>query len=552
MIETSHNMQLDIFFTKCKIGGRRSLRSGSKQAIHNRAGGASTTLPTLPFEKRLKRGATERRADVEDSSSLAVNEDQDKFITPADMENTTLEGKLNNPSDIDLEVIENLEEMKKVTLTFQKYFKRTAAENGELYEQFGKYKELLIDARKRHTNLNEKVLQFQREKAELSQMKDELLLRSKLFKEENEQLRMEIESMEADKKQQKLLSDETEIEMAALRRGSQSVLLPSATMSIGTDAPKRPLSEEKKDKPAVATQSYRSKRFTRILTGDGGGYMKLWNPKKLKYVKNHKAESQAILFAKCLSDKSYALCTSKITILSERKQEVICTLEGHSGEIKTLIEISPNILISGSNDKSIKYWEHEGKKSKCSRSLSGHSNFVNCLAVSPESTQFASGSSDKEVGIWDIETGTEIERGCEHSSGVTGCLWLQESRLLATSAYGAEVNLWDARTPPMQCIKLLEVETEDWLYSKCLSELPGGRLAFATRNHLINLYDLTANKTVSSVDSHSDYINSLALLNENQLVTASDDFTMRIWDINTLAVAKEFNNDWRISTMSPI
>ena len=42
------------------------------------------------------------------------------------------------------------------------------------------------------------------------------------------------------------------------------------------------------------------------------------------------------------------------------------------------------------------------------RTLAGHSGFVSSVAISADGKRVVSGSSDKTVKIWDVETSTEV------------------------------------------------------------------------------------------------------------------------------------------------
>ena len=42
------------------------------------------------------------------------------------------------------------------------------------------------------------------------------------------------------------------------------------------------------------------------------------------------------------------------------------------------------------------------------RTLAGHSNMVTSVAISADGMRVVSGSFDKTVKIWDVETGTEV------------------------------------------------------------------------------------------------------------------------------------------------
>ena len=71
----------------------------------------------------------------------------------------------------------------------------------------------------------------------------------------------------------------------------------------------------------------------------------------------------------------------------------------------------PNILASGSRDKPIKIWDIES--GSCLSTLTGHSERVNCVVFSPNGKVIASCSGegymrDNSVRLWDASTGEPI------------------------------------------------------------------------------------------------------------------------------------------------
>jgi WD40 repeat protein len=74
------------------------------------------------------------------------------------------------------------------------------------------------------------------------------------------------------------------------------------------------------------------------------------------------------------------------------------TLTGHSNYVLSLAVLQIGDFASGSDDKTIKIWDSLTWSLK--RTLTGHSNWVYSLAVLQKG-DLASGSSDKTIKIWD-------------------------------------------------------------------------------------------------------------------------------------------------------
>ena len=88
-------------------------------------------------------------------------------------------------------------------------------------------------------------------------------------------------------------------------------------------------------------------------------------------------------------------------------------------------------LISGSDDKTIKIWDLE--TFKCSMTLNGHSGEIRCLEKL-SNKRFLSTSEDRSIKLWNIETGLCIKT-FNHDSGV-GSLRLLSDSTFASGSYG--------------------------------------------------------------------------------------------------------------------
>jgi len=80
------------------------------------------------------------------------------------------------------------------------------------------------------------------------------------------------------------------------------------------------------------------------------------------------------------------------------------------------------------------------------RAFSGHTDFVNTCAYSPDGKKIISGSSDGKVKVWETETGFETITLSEHSDKVNACKFSPDGKLIATASEDNTTMLWDAGT----------------------------------------------------------------------------------------------------------
>ena len=71
-------------------------------------------------------------------------------------------------------------------------------------------------------------------------------------------------------------------------------------------------------------------------------------------------------------------------------------------------------LASGSSDKIIILWNLESGSIK--NELKGHKEWINTVVFSPDGKTLASGSGDKTIKIWNFENGTQIKNLEGHTS----------------------------------------------------------------------------------------------------------------------------------------
>ncbi|MDJ0539738.1 MAG: WD40 repeat domain-containing protein, partial [Microcystis sp. M53603_WE2] len=117
-------------------------------------------------------------------------------------------------------------------------------------------------------------------------------------------------------------------------------------------------------------------------------------------------------------------------------------LEGHDSAV-TSVNFSPDgkTLVSGSDDKTIKLWNVEtGQKL---HTLKGHDGTVYSVNFSPDGKTLVSGSDDGTIILWDVETGKEIRTLKGHDGSVYSVNFSPDGKTLVSGSDDGTIILWD-------------------------------------------------------------------------------------------------------------
>lgn len=189
-----------------------------------------------------------------------------------------------------------------------------------------------------------------------------------------------------------------------------------------------------------------------LVSGEKDETIKIWSLQTKKLIYTLTGHSKAVnsvaihpngkLIASASDDK-----TVKLWSLKSGKQ--VRTLRGHTDNV-IAVSFSPNgnVLASSGdvNDKTVKLWFLSENRNI---TLKGHSDWfggIDSIAFTPDSKLIASGSKDKTIKIWQVDTGKELMTLKGHSDHITSIAISSENKLLASASKDKTLKLWTLTT----------------------------------------------------------------------------------------------------------
>ena len=100
----------------------------------------------------------------------------------------------------------------------------------------------------------------------------------------------------------------------------------------------------------------------------------------------------------------FRLESDNIIILNAITGSQVAVLSGHTDWVRSLVFSSDGrLLVSGSDDRTVKLWDIQ--TGGVVKTFHGHTNYVLSVSISTDCSMIISGSRDKTICLWDTQTG---------------------------------------------------------------------------------------------------------------------------------------------------
>lgn len=351
-------------------------------------------------------------------------------------------------------------------------------------------------------------------------------------------------------------------------RLASSAALPSAdesgTSGASLDAskllPKAPSKAELTGHRDPVTCLAMHPKYSLCASGSEDTTIRLWDFESCQYertLKGHTGPVTGVAFEP-VNGNILVSCSSDMTaklwdVSSGGQYNCTKTLRGHDHSISGVAFAVPacDFVLTCSRDQTIKCWEVA--TGYCSRTYSGHSEWVKCISVSLDGEWVASGSSDHTIMVFKISNGNAIQtlRGHEHvvesvCFGKKPVIAMVDENLAAGDSTASEshpfsylasgsrdktVRLWDVLKG--SCLGVFTFHT-NWVRGVAFHS-SGKYIISCADDRSIRVVDIKQARCVRSLEeAHSHFVTCLALPPAGHspyrcILSGSVDRSLRVW-----------------------
>jgi len=226
----------------------------------------------------------------------------------------------------------------------------------------------------------------------------------------------------------------------------------------------------------------------------------------------------------------FALCNpATLNVIMLESSARVEVRDGHAGSV-TCCAFSPDgtRVTSGSSDRSLRVWDVQS--GECLSEMRGHGGGLEACAFSPDGSRLITASEDRTLRFWDSGSGECIVELRGHKDSILDCAFSPDGRRVASASKDNTVRIWDIFAGTVT----LELLGHKAPVASCAFSLDGTKLASASWDRTIRIWNATTGECLTELRGHKDSVTSCVFLPDGvRLVSASDDHTLRLWDVES-------------------
>jgi F-box and WD-40 domain protein CDC4 len=214
-----------------------------------------------------------------------------------------------------------------------------------------------------------------------------------------------------------------------------------------------------------------------------------------------------------------ALDNAKIHVFDTDGRHLRC-LQGHVMGVWAMVPHG-DTLVSGGCDRDVRVWDLQSGQPV--HMLRGHTSTVRCLKMCGPNIAI-SGSRDTTLRIWDIKKGICRHVLVGHQASVR-CLEIHGD-IVVSGSYDTTARIWSISEG--RCLRTLQGHFSQ-IYAVAFD---GKRVATGSLDTSVRVWDPRDGRCLAQLQGHTSLVGQLQLRNDT-LVTGGSDGSVRVWSLQT-------------------
>lgn len=184
-----------------------------------------------------------------------------------------------------------------------------------------------------------------------------------------------------------------------------------------------------------------------LLTASDDMSLKVWSVPRAQLVQTLTGHTAEVKTAKLSKDSRLAASGGKvidetIKIWDVVHGECINTFYHHLLDVNSVAWLSHSMLVSGSDDKSIKLWDLRSRTGVVQQFVDAHEGGVTCVNFHPSGHFVLSSGTDNALKVWDLRRADLFYSMKAHEAATTAVAFSQNGDKFASGSADDQILLW--------------------------------------------------------------------------------------------------------------
>lgn len=211
------------------------------------------------------------------------------------------------------------------------------------------------------------------------------------------------------------------------------------------------------------------------------------------------------------------------------------SLRGRNASIESVtFSANGKFLVTGNKNGQVSVWNRPDNRRVFS--IKAHKKGTALVAISPNG-KFLVTASDKfsVIKLWDVEKNKLYHKFIGHHSEITAVLFSPKGDRVISSSLDGSVKIWNPLTKSLAQTFFAPEKTRGFMSVSISPDsryLAAGLKTYVGEKNGIEVWDLTSNKYIKSLEGHEASVTSISFnRNSNQLVSGASDGSIGVWDL---------------------